>query len=97
MAFRVTRIDFDGDEEIEAVHAVTDTVTANLIRPMTEPDGFGCSPDGADGMVALRLSARAAHDILQATGTVPGNNPQYPLTTIVNNSLFGVISSLEGW
>jgi hypothetical protein len=97
MAFRITRIDLNPDEEIAAVHAVTDTVTLGLIQPMTELAEFGCSPDGADGMAVVTLTARGVSDVLRATGMVPEKNPLYPLTAVVNSKLFDVADALGGW
>jgi hypothetical protein len=97
MSFRITRIDLDRDEEIDAVYAVADPATAEVIRPLTEPGDFACQPGGPDGLVMIRLTARGAHEVLEATGKVPDDNPHLPLTAIVNASLFGVVSSLEGW
>jgi hypothetical protein len=96
--FRVTQIDLDGGEEISVLYAVADSATAEVIRPFTDPAGFDCRTGTlSDGTVRIRLTIHAAHDILEVTGKIPGDNPHWPLTTIVNNSLFGIISSLEGW
>ena len=90
--FRVSRIDFDGEERVSAVHAICDPATLDVIRAVT----FGGMDVAGAGVfhAELRLPVATALELYRTTGQVRGDEPRYPHTHVVNESLNWVYCSL---
>lgn len=103
--FRVTRIDLDGAEEVEAVHAIADDETIAVLRQLLAPrsilTGVTGRPDAdpESRLLAVRIPAQEMREICDVTGKIPGDDPRYPRTTGAWNSLTGIINALmeEDW
>ena len=90
--FRVFRIDFGPGEEVTAVHAICDPATMDVIRAVTRG---GMDVAGVGRFHAeMRLPAGTALELYQVTGKVRGDEPRYPHTHVVNESLNWVYCSL---
>ena len=93
MNFRVTSIELDPDEDVTAVRAMATAEAARVIA------GFGgieppSVPVGPDGPRLMTFSVPQIMKLHEATGKIRGDDPVYPVTTEIYDSLCMVIYGL---
>jgi hypothetical protein len=94
--FRVTRIDLDENQDVSAVHAVTDQATLEVIRQLAAGsfDITGHAGTGLrhPGSWAIRLPSRTFLEVLYHSGKICGGDPLY--RPGLNSSLFRIWAGL---
>jgi hypothetical protein len=93
--FRIFQIDLDDRERVFAVHAFLDPATLSVTRGMA---GEHMYPGDVAGVGQRHAQVRFPRDVLlelyRATGRIRGDDPRYPITHPVYESLNRVYCAL---
>jgi hypothetical protein len=90
--FRVTTISLDRDQEVSVVQAIASPDTASWIGSLAVSgmDITGGAPDGT----LVRMTALTLMEVFSASGKVRGDDPCYPHSHAVYDSLARVVFGL---
>jgi len=91
--FRVTWIELDEAENVSAVHAVADDATADVVRALAGGSRMTVSRSVSSAELSvIRMPVSTFRIVLDASGKIPGDDPQY--RPGLNNSLSRVYDGL---